>query len=270
MPELPEVETSRRGVKPFLEHQRVKALVIRNSNLRWPVTSALPGHIIDKEIQSVTRRAKYLQINFASGQLLIHLGMSGQLRIVAESAEVGKHDHIDLVLHSGKMLRFTDPRRFGFWLWSNQPRAKQLLANLGPEPLTEGFHPEHLYQHCKKRKTSIKQVIMDNKVVVGVGNIYAAESLFKSGIKPSRAANRISYARIERLTLCIKEVLRAAIEQGGTTLKDFTQSDGKPGYFAQRLMVYGRETEPCLVCGTQLKGIRQGQRATAYCPKCQT
>ncbi|WP_144392993.1 bifunctional DNA-formamidopyrimidine glycosylase/DNA-(apurinic or apyrimidinic site) lyase [Pleionea sediminis] len=269
MPELPEVETARRGVKPYLENQTVKQLVIRNRKLRWPIEPELETHLSGQIIQSVTRRAKYLQINFKHGQLLVHLGMSGQLRILPVGTEPGKHDHVDLILNSHKMLRFTDPRRFGFWLWGDQEMAQKLLAKLGPEPLSDNFEPDYFVAVCKRRKASIKQVIMDNKVVVGVGNIYAAESLFRAGISPVRSANRISAKRLKLLVDSIKEVLQQAIAQGGTTLKDFLQSDGKPGYFKQKLMVYGREGQNCYQCKGIIKGTRQGQRATAYCPNCQ-
>ncbi len=270
MPELPEVETSRRGIAPFLEQQTVVKLVVRNSKLRWPVSPKLAQWIEGHTIRKVSRRAKYLLLEFSHGHLMIHLGMSGSLRILSQSTKAEKHDHVDLVVSSGKVLRFTDPRRFGCWLWSEQKTARGLLAHLGPEPLSDAFTPELLYRKCQARKAAIKQVIMDNKVVVGVGNIYAAESLFLAGIHPKRAANRLSRTRIEKLYQTICEVLSAAITQGGTTLKDFTQSDGKPGYFQQKLSVYGRKENPCLKCGTLLKECKQGQRTTVYCPVCQT
>lgn len=241
MPELPEVETSRRGIKPYLINQTITQLTVRNSRLRWPVLKTLDKKIVGHAITDIRRRAKYLLLTVNHGELVIHLGMSGSLRIVGANSPAGKHDHIDLCLSNGKALRFTDPRRFGCWLWSQESTAQQLLQNLGPEPLSQDFNADYLWQQCRKRKAAIKQVIMDNKVVVGVGNIYAAESLFRAGIRPAIAANRISRARINTLVEAVKLILAKAIEQGGTTLKDFTQSDGKPGYFKQQLMVYGRE-----------------------------
>ena len=270
MPELPEVETSRRGIEPHLLNQIVQKLVVRNPSLRWPVSNQLAHWVEGHPVKAVKRRAKYLKIEFEHGDLIVHLGMSGSLRIVTSEQAAEKHDHVDLCLSNGKALRFTDPRRFGFWLWSEQPEVDMLLSNLGPEPLTEAFNSDYIFQSSRGRKTAIKNFIMDNKVVVGVGNIYAAESLFKAGIHPKRAAGKISANRYEALVSEIKSVLKQAIEQGGTTLKDFTHSDGKPGYFKQELMVYGREGETCFQCGTTLKGIRQGQRATVYCPDCQT
>lgn len=270
MPELPEVETTRRGIEPHLIQQTVTAFHVRDSRLRWPVSDTLVQKVVSYTINSVERRAKYLLINFDHGQLMLHLGMSGRIRIIDQHEPAQKHDHIDMVLSSGKALRFTDPRRFGSCFWHDEPVAQKLLANLGPEPLSADFTGHYLYQQCKSRKAAIKQVIMDNKVVVGVGNIYAAESLFLAGLHPTRTANRISQPRINHLSETIQQVLSAAIKQGGTTLKDFTQSDGKPGYFAQKLMVYGREGELCRNCKSVIKGIRQGQRATAYCPRCQT
>ncbi|WMS86468.1 bifunctional DNA-formamidopyrimidine glycosylase/DNA-(apurinic or apyrimidinic site) lyase [Pleionea litopenaei] len=269
MPELPEVETSKNGIAPFTEGQRVKKMIIRNGALRWPVDDSLPERVTDRIITQVSRRAKYLLLHFSGGNLMIHLGMSGRLRVVNEQQPADKHDHIDLVLANGKCLRFTDPRRFGSWVWSPSELAEKLLNKLGPEPLSSEFDGDYLYRQCKKRKAGIKQVIMDNQVVVGVGNIYATEALFLVGIRPTRAANRLSKAKAHELASLIKDVLAKAIKQGGTTLKDFTQSDGKPGYFKQELLVYGRQGEECLICGQTIKSVRQGQRASAFCPKCQ-
>jgi formamidopyrimidine-DNA glycosylase len=270
MPELPEVETSRRGIEPHLLHQTIDQLVIRNARLRWPVSPRLNQLVVGQTISAIRRRAKYLLLTIGDGDLIIHLGMSGSLRVVDAKQPASKHDHIDLCLTNGKALRYTDPRRFGCWLWSNDPIAKPLLEQLGPEPLTDDFNVDYLWQKCRTRSAAIKQVIMDNRVVVGVGNIYAAESLFRAGIRPAIAAKRISRTRLAHLVTAIKTVLSQAITQGGTTLKDFTQTDGKPGYFKQQLMVYGREGEPCLVCHTPLRGLKQGQRATVYCPCCQS
>ncbi len=269
MPELPEVETSRRGIAPHLENQTITRIIVRNPKLRWPISPRLKQWLEDKEIKHVGRRAKYLLIQVAGGELIIHLGMSGSVRIVDANQEPAKHDHVDLVLDSGQCLRFTDPRRFGCWLWSEQKTAQELLQNLGPEPLSEDFNEDYFWHKIRTRKAPIKQVIMDNKVVVGVGNIYAAESLFLSGIHPKRSANKVSKERIKKLTSTIKQVLSRAITQGGTTLKDFIQSDGKPGYFKQELHVYGRAGLACLLCGTEIKNLVIGQRASCYCPACQ-
>lgn len=270
MPELPEVETTRRGIAPHLQDQRVDAVTVRQPRLRWPIPADLAQRLKGQTILAVKRRAKYLLLETAKGHLLIHLGMSGSLRILSAGTPAQKHDHLDLVLANGRLLRLTDPRRFGAVLWcEGEPLAHDLLRSLGPEPLGSAFDPEHLYRATRGRKIPIKQCIMDNKVVVGVGNIYASESLFLAGIRPGIAAGRLSRARIETLHGCIRQVLAAAIEQGGTTLRDFVGGDGKPGYFAQQLNVYGREGEPCRVCGTAIRQIVQGQRSSWYCPHCQ-
>ncbi|NVJ58958.1 MAG: bifunctional DNA-formamidopyrimidine glycosylase/DNA-(apurinic or apyrimidinic site) lyase [Gammaproteobacteria bacterium] len=269
MPELPEVETSKRGISPHISGQKLTNVVVRHPTLRWPVAKDMQRHLFSSKLLKVTRRAKYLLLEFETKTILMHLGMSGSVRITSSGTLINKHDHIDFEFANKKILRFTDPRRFGCCLWFDDPIAQKLLTTLGPEPLSDDFNLEQFTETCKKRKAAIKQVIMDNKVVVGVGNIYAAESLFRASIRPTTPANKISKERLNGLLSSIKQVLANAIEQGGTTLKDFSQSDGKPGYFKQELMVYGREGEPCLNCHTTIKGIRQGQRATAYCPKCQ-
>lgn len=269
MPELPEVETTRRGIAPHLQSRSVTELVIRQHQLRWPIPSELHDLLPGQQILAVERRAKYLLVRFAQGSLILHLGMSGSLRLVEADREAEKHDHFDLCLDTGMALRLTDPRRFGAVLWQHGTEPHDLLSALGPEPLEDKFTAEHL-QHCAKgRKTSIKTFIMDNKVVVGVGNIYANEALFAAGIDPRRAAGRISAQRLAVLVDEIKKVLRRAIEQGGTTLKDFVGGDGKPGYFAQQLNVYGRAAEPCVTCGRPLKEVRLGQRSTVFCDHCQ-
>jgi formamidopyrimidine-DNA glycosylase len=269
MPELPEVETTRRGIAPHIEGKTITGVVCRTRKLRWPIPSSLKKHLLGQTIDSVKRRGKYLLINTENGTLLIHLGMSGSLHCVPCNSELRKHDHFDLVIDDSLCLRLHDPRRFGAVLWSNQPYQHPLLKSLGPEPLADDFTSEYLHDKSRGRKQSIKQFIMDSKVVVGVGNIYASESLFRAGISPARAAGNVSKPRYERLVAAIKAVLAEAITQGGTTLKDFSQSDGKPGYFKQKLMVYGRDGEPCLQCGSTIKKIVQGQRATYYCPQCQ-
>lgn len=270
MPELPEVEVSRRGIAPHLEQQKITDIVVRDRRLRWPIPEAI-STVIGATITQVERRAKYLIIHTTKGYLIIHLGMSGALRVVPTDTLVVKHDHIDLVLVSGVCLRFNDPRRFGCWLYSeNHPGDNHpLLRALGPEPLTEAFNVGHIFQLSRGKQQAIKTFIMDNHVVVGVGNIYANESLFKAGIHPKRAAGKVSRARYEKLVPIIKSTLAKAIEQGGTTLQDFTQADGQPGYFKQELMVYGRGGKRCMQCAEGLKEIRLGQRSTVYCPKCQ-
>jgi formamidopyrimidine-DNA glycosylase len=270
MPELPEVETTRRGVEPYSRGAVVTRLAVRESRLRWPVPEMLPGLLKGQKINAVERRAKYLLFHTAAGSLLVHLGMSGSLRVVLTPDEApGRHDHIDLLLDSGACLRFNDPRRFGCFLWQPRGQLHPLLSHLGPEPLSQDFHGEVLYQRSRGRSGPVKNFIMDGKVVVGVGNIYANEALFLSGIRPDRAARRISRNRYERLAENIKQVLTNAISQGGTTLRDFVGGDGKPGYFAQQLYVYGREGQDCKICGGQLRERRLSQRSSVYCVTCQ-
>lgn len=268
MPELPEVEVSRLGITPHLEGQIIDKILIRQTKLRWQVPSEL--HQLEGEkILKIRRRAKYLIIETAKGNAIIHLGMSGHLRILEAYLEPAKHDHVDLILKNGVCLRYHDPRRFGAWLWSEPQVSHAVMAHLGPEPLTDEFNPKCLKDACAKRKSSIKQVIMDNKVVVGVGNIYACESLFLAKIHPQTPANQVSARKLTQLVGIIKEVLAKAITQGGTTLKDFSQADGKPGYFAQELNVYGRAGQKCLKCQKGIESLVIGQRNTFYCPRCQ-
>lgn len=272
MPELPEVETTRRGIEPHVKGSLVTAVVVRQARLRWPIpVELLQQNLVGQVVDSVRRRAKYLLLDVADGCLIVHLGMSGSLRLVAQGVAVGKHDHVDLCLDTGQVLRLTDPRRFGAVLW-HPSRVEQhhLLAHLGPEPLTDAFDGELLFRLSRKRRQSIKQFVMDNRTVVGVGNIYAAEALFKAGIDPRRQAGSVSRIRYLRLATTIKDVLARAIEQGGTTLKDFVGGDGKPGYFQQQLQVYGRAGEGCYRCGRVLRQLKLGQRATVYCPGCQS
>ena len=270
MPELPEVETTLRGIEPLLKRQRIKQLIVRDHRLRWPVAEDLATHLEGAKVQSLERRAKYMLIHFAGGSLIWHLGMSGSMRIVGQGEALKKHDHIDLVLANKKMVRYNDPRRFGCVLWGGKNVMDHvLLASLGPEPLSAQFNAEALFQRSRGRRVSIKQFIMDQKVVVGVGNIYASEALFLAGIAPSRQAARISLARYRLLVSHIKAVLIEAIRQGGTTLRDFSQADGRPGYFEQQLAVYGREGSPCIVCGATIRNKVIGQRASYYCPACQ-
>ena len=269
MPELPEVETTRRGVQSHLEGRVLRGAVVRNGSLRWPVPPDLSARLAGETVRAVSRRAKYLLLECDSGTLLIHLGMSGSLRILAADTPAQKHDHIDLLL-DGQLLRYRDPRRFGAVLWHIGPmETHPLLQALGPEPLSADFDGAALQQAIRKRGSPIKLVLMDNHVVVGVGNIYANESLFHAGIAPTRPASGLSREECERLAAEIKAVLARAIEAGGSTLRDFVDSEGKPGYFQQSYMVYDRQEEPCRQCGTPIRQIRQGQRSTYYCPLCQ-
>ena len=276
MPELPEVETTLRGLSPHLSGQCIKQIIIRNPHLRWPIPANLPGILRKQTIRSLHRRAKYLLLQCDSGTLILHLGMSGSLRVLPDYTPAEKHDHFDLILENGTLMRLRDPRRFGAVLWHPEPAGNQrdiaqhpLLAQLGPEPLLEDFDAQYLYAATRKRRAAIKQVIMDSHVVVGVGNIYASESLFHAGIRPQLAACKLSLARCARLVQTIRETLSASIAQGGSTLRDFTDSDGKPGYFQQNYFVYGRTGEACRTCGTKIRQIVQGQRSTFYCPVCQ-
>jgi formamidopyrimidine-DNA glycosylase len=270
MPELPEVETTRRGIEPHILDQVVARVIVRESRLRWPIPPQLADLLSGQRILSVSRRAKYLLLAFEHGTAILHLGMSGNLRIVSSAEAAGKHDHVDIVLASGKALRLNDPRRFGALLWQQGPiEEHKLLASLGPEPLESEFTGQRLYQLARGRKAPVKTFIMDSAVVVGVGNIYANEALFAAGIRPDRAAGKISLARYQLLADTIKHVLAAAIERGGTTLRDFVGGDGKPGYFKQQLKVYGRSNEPCMNCKRTLTELRLGQRSTVFCKSCQ-
>ncbi len=269
MPELPEVETTRRGVAPHCEGRRISRLEVRQPSLRWPVPEQLPAWLAGQRIDAVERRAKYLLFRTGAGTLLVHLGMSGSLRLVQPDEPAAYHDHIDLVLEGGWRLRYNDPRRFGSFLWQAPGELHPLLAGLGPEPLSEAFDGALLHRRSRGRRGPVKNFIMDGKIVVGVGNIYANEALFLAGIRPDRAAGRISLARYQRLSDQIKQILTNAIEQGGTTLRDFVGGDGKPGYFARQLFVYGRQGLPCKVCRRDLRELRIGQRTSTYCVACQ-
>jgi len=273
MPELPEVETTRRGIEPYLLGHKIQHVEIRESRMRWPVEDAVIN-ITGHTVQSVQRRAKYLLITCDIGTLILHLGMSGSLRICPHELDFKKHDHFVLRIDGGMEMRLHDPRRFGAVLWHDDPDGPidthPLLRHLGPEPLEDDFNSDYLASTCQNRKTTIKQHIMNNKVVVGVGNIYACEALFNSGIRPTRKAGNISKQRLVRLTAEIKRVLDEAIKQGGTTLRDFLREDGQPGYFKQQLKVYDREGESCRQCGATIKKITISNRSTYYCPKCQT
>lgn len=272
MPELPEVETTLRGIRPHLLGQVVERLVIRDGRLRWPIPADLPDGLRGQRIESLTRRGKYILMQVGQETLLMHLGMSGSLRITDASREPGKHDHYDLVTHgeAGLCLRFHDPRRFGCLLrTTTDPAEHPLIVRLGPEPLGDDFQADYLYSAARGRTAAVKSFIMDSHVVVGVGNIYASESLFRAGIAPQRAAGRISRARYARLVASIREVLEASIAQGGTTLRDFVNESGHPGYFRQTLNVYDRAGEPCRQCGRAIQVSRLGQRSTFWCSHCQ-
>ncbi len=270
MPELPEVETTRRGIEPHVVGRCVKRLAIREARLRWPIPGDLEEKLAGREVLRLERRGKYLLFVVEGGALIVHLGMSGNLRIVADDTPWKKHDHIDILFAHDICLRYHDPRRFGCLLWAEgDPLTHPLLAELGPEPLAPAFTGGYLHEAGKGRKMSVKAFIMDSRVVVGVGNIYASEALFRAGIDPRRAAGRIGPQRYEALAKAIQEVLAQAIVQGGTTLRDFVNASGKPGYFQQTLAVYGREGMPCRLCGHPVRSIRLAQRSTWYCPHCQ-
>ncbi len=270
MPELPEVETSRRGIKPHIYQRKITDVIIREHRLRWPIPENLPATVTSQRVEQVLRRGKYLLLQLQTGSIIIHLGMSGSLRIISPDQLADKHDHIDFCFDNKKILRLHDPRKFGCVLWTDQPIAEhKLFENMGPEPLLKDFNADYLYQLSRKRKTSIKSFIMNSHIVVGIGNIYASESLFKAGINPERKAGNVSFEACQRLVTVIKNTLSASIKQGGTTLRDFTAEDGKPGYFAQQLMVYGKADEACPNCGNAIKQIIQQQRSTFYCSRCQ-
>lgn len=270
MPELPEVETVRLGITPTLLNQRIQSVTIRQPRLRYPIPSHLKKTLPGLHVQAITRRSKYLLLKTELGHLIIHLGMSGRVHTLSHNTPALKHDHVDILFSNGICLRYHDPRRFGMILWTHEdPTQHTLLSHLGPEPLTTQFDGDHLFKRSRKRSTSVKQFIMDNKVVVGVGNIYASESLFQAGISPVKAAHTISKLRYALLADEIKKVLKKAIQAGGTTLKDFSAANGNPGYFQQELFVYGRENQNCFNCSKKIKKITQGQRSTFYCPTCQ-
>lgn len=269
MPELPEVETSCRGIAPWVLNQKVRGVVVRDRRLRWPIPGDIDRNLPGQVIRSLQRRAKYLLFETSVGTAMLHLGMSGSLRVIDADEPAGKHDHVDIQFDSGKAVRFRDPRRFGSLLWTRKPFEHDLLRSLGPEPLTGAFDGDYLWRKARGRRVSIKQFIMNASVVVGVGNIYASEALFLAGIHPKRRADRISAVRMMILSDAVKSVLQDAIEAGGTTLRDFHGGDGEPGYFRQMLEVYGREGEPCSRCKRPISAIVLGQRSTFYCKDCQ-
>jgi formamidopyrimidine-DNA glycosylase len=269
MPELPEVETTRRGLAPHLMGRRVLAATLRRPDLRWPIPDAIGSELPGQRIANVTRRAKYLLLEAETGSALLHLGMSGSLRVLPIGTPPGSHDHVDLALDSGNLLRFTDPRRFGCLLWQPAGSLHPLLAGLGPEPLSPAFDGAHLWRVSRGRRAPVKTFLMDQAVVVGVGNIYAAEALFAAGIAPRTPAGRVSLRRYDALCSAVQGILAQAIERGGTTLRDFLDPDGAPGYFEQELLVYGRAGARCKVCKSPLRHAMIGQRASVWCPRCQ-
>jgi formamidopyrimidine-DNA glycosylase len=270
MPELPEVETTRRGILPYLENQTVRNFIVREPRLRWPIPDELSRVLCAAHLRTIERRAKYLLFDFDRGTMLVHLGMSGSLRLVTPGAQTGKHDHVDVLFGNERLLRFTDPRRFGAFLWlDGEPLQHPLLRALGPEPLSEACTGTSLFERSRGKKIAVKQFIMDQKTIVGVGNIYANEALFQAGIRPATAAGKLSLARYEKLVAAIKSILAQAIVQGGTTLRDFVGGDGKPGYFQQQLWVYGRAGQPCKRCRQPLTAIRLSGRSSIYCRNCQ-
>jgi formamidopyrimidine-DNA glycosylase len=269
LPELPEVETTLRGIQPYLEGQVIRELRVRNASLRWPITQAVQ-QACGQQVERLTRRAKYILIELKNGGLMCHLGMSGSLRICQHDDPPRVHDHFDLVLNTHHCIRYHDPRRFGALLWWDKPyQQHKLLCELGPEPLSDDFDGEYLWQRARNIRSAVKNFIMNGKVVVGVGNIYASEALFMAGIHPNRAAGRISLSRYQALAAAIKEVLQHAIRRGGTTLRDFLNSSGEPGYFAQELLVYNREGKACMQCQTSIRRKVIGQRSSYYCTRCQ-
>lgn len=270
MPELPEVETTRRGIEPYLIGQTIRRLVVREPRLRWRVSPTLARKLPGKTIRALSRRGKYLLLDVGTGHLIIHLGMSGSLRVVARTACVGKFDHLDLLLANGNCLRLRDPRRFGAVMWGGQDVMRhKLLAGLGPEPLAAEFSGEYLFYKTRGRRRAIRDVLLDGHMVAGIGNIYANEALYAAGIRPARAAGRITRKQYTVLARAIRRTLTAAIAAGGTTLRDFRGADGTPGYFHMALKVYGRAGLPCPSCNRSLTAVQLGQRTAFYCRSCQ-
>jgi formamidopyrimidine-DNA glycosylase len=270
MPELPEVETTRAGIAPAILGLRITSVVVREPRLRWRIAADLPDSIVNQRVRNVRRRAKYLLIDFERGSLILHLGMSGNLRVLRQDVAPIAHDHVDIVFESGLCLRFNDPRRFGSLHFTGlDPHEHALLKRLAPEPLEDTFDGEYLFRVARRRRVAIKQLIMNSHVVVGVGNIYASESLFRAGIRPRRAAGRITRHEMARLADAIKAVLREAIKAGGTTLRDYVSPEGATGYFRQKLFVYERQGQPCRRCNTSIRQLVQGGRSTYFCPTCQ-
>ena len=270
MPELPEVETTKAGISPYILNQEIENIIIRNDALRWPVPMSLCQILPGQTVRRITRRAKYIIIDCEHGSLICHLGMSGHFKIIQKPTPILKHDHVDILFKNGICLRYNDPRRFGCILWTEQPIEEHfLIRKLGKEPLDSNWKPKELYEHLQRKSIPIKTYLMNQENVVGVGNIYASEALFLAKIHPKRPANSLSLNDCKHLIHAIQSILSKAIEQGGTTLNDYVNSEGKPGYFSQSLQVYHREHEPCLICHSPIQKIIMGQRSTFFCAKCQ-
>lgn len=270
MPELPEVETTKAGISPAIVGQTITNVILRAPKLRWPIPATLLNDLPGQQVLTIERRAKYLLVRLANGTLIMHLGMSGRLRVLLQPQPAQKHDHVDICFENGVTLRYTDPRRFGAILWTTKPPLEhELLSRLGPEPFAAKFDGKYLHAKAHNKKTPVKVFIMDAKIVVGVGNIYASEALFAAKIDPRKPANQIDLQQYSELVKHIKRILKLSIKQGGTTLKDFFNAEGKPGYFSQKLQVYGRDKLPCLICNTPISALTIGQRNTFFCSKCQ-
>ena len=270
MPELPEVETTLNGIRPYLEGRTIHRLRVRERRLRWPIAAGLEARLRDQPVTGLFRRGKYIVIRLPTGSLIVHLGMSGSLRVLLRAQAAAKHDHFDLIMQTGTIIRYHDPRRFGCLLWTaGNPLQHVRLAGLGVEPLSDEFNGERLFRASRRSRVAVKSLLMNGRVVVGVGNIYASESLFDAGIHPLRASNRIALPRYVRLAQSVKTILQAAIAQGGTTLRDFVQADGTAGYFRQVLNVYERDRQPCRHCTAPIRRRVVAQRSTFYCGQCQ-
>jgi formamidopyrimidine-DNA glycosylase len=269
MPELPEVETTRRGIAPLVTHQRVARVIVRNPSLRWRVPPALAKELPGLTIDEVARRAKYLLLRTRGGSVIIHLGMSGSLRVIDSELPPQKHDHVDIVFANGRCLRLRDPRRFGAVLWAPDPAKHPLLAELGPEPLSEAFTAKYLFEATRERRRAMRDFLLDGHIVAGIGNIYANEALFLAGVRPTRPAGRLTRDEASRLVRAIRRILARAVEVGGTTLRDFQNHEGEPGYFQLQLRVYGRQDSPCRRCGTTIRHTSLGQRSAFFCRTCQ-
>ena len=269
MPELPEVETTRRGIAPLITGRRVVRVAVRNPHLRWRVPTRLVRELPGQTIENVTRRAKYLLLTTSAGSVIIHLGMSGSLRIIDSSLAPGIHEHVDIVFDNGRCLRLRDPRRFGAVLWTNKFTQHPLLAELGPEPLGKGFDAIYLFNVSRGRRRAVRDLLLDGHIVAGIGNIYANEALFAAGVRPQRPAGRLSHQQCDRLVRSIRSTLTRALRAGGTTLRDFQNPEGRPGHFQLKLNVYGRQGQPCPRCGKKIRQVRLGQRSAFFCTKCQ-